>query len=357
VWERVVSQERAVGLLQRAAERPLHAYLLVGPRGSGLEDAARCFAAEVIADGDSRVQDLVLRGMHPDVVEFEPEGNQILVAQAQGIIREAHRAPIEADRKVVAVFEADRLNEQASNKLLKTIEEPPPRSTILLVTSSPDELLETVRSRCQRVDLAPLPEAALRDALVSEGADPESAALAARLAGGRLDRGRAMLGVVGDVRRAFVTAAAHLDGSGGAAMRAADDVIEALQDAVASLDVDHAAEAEELAAELDRAGYPERSRTTLLKRQAERHKRLHRRARRDLIVEGITALETVYRDALAGPDAPRLNTDQPVLTMTPRGATAAVDACRAARDAFEFNPNENLLVETLLMRLPAATAR
>jgi DNA polymerase-3 subunit delta' len=356
VWERLVSQERAVGLLQRAAERPVHAYLLVGPRGSGLEDAARCFAAQVIAaDGDPRVQDLVLRGMHPDVVEFEPEGNQILVAQAQGIIREAHRAPIEAERKVVAVFEADRLNEQASNKLLKTIEEPPARTTIVLVTSSPDELLETVRSRCQRIDLAPLPEAALRAALVADGADPDSAALAARLAGGRLDRGGAMLGVLGDVRRAFVTGAAQLDGSGGAAMRATDDVTQALQEAVGSLDADHAIEADELVAELDRAGYPERSRTTLLKRQAERHKRQHRRARRDLIVEGITALETVYRDALAGPDAPRLNTDQPVLTVTHRGSAAAVDACRAARDAFEFNPNENLLVETLLMRLPAAT--
>src|SRR5262249_7776885 len=156
-------------------------------------DAARSFAADVIVPGgDLRVQELVLRGMHPDVVEFEPEGNQILVAQAEAIVREAHRAPIEAERKVVALLEADRLNEQASNKLLKTIEEPPARSTIVLVTSSPDELLETVRSRCQRIDLAPLPEAALRDALLAEDADAEAAALAARLAGGRLDRGRAM---------------------------------------------------------------------------------------------------------------------------------------------------------------------
>jgi DNA polymerase III subunit delta' len=357
VWEKVVGQERAVGLLQRAAERPLHAYLLVGPRGSGLEDAARCFAAEVIApDDDPRIQDLVLRGMHPDVVEFEPEGNQILVAQAEAVIREVHRAPIEAERKVVAVLEADRLNEQASNKLLKTIEEPPARSTVMLVTSSPDELLETVRSRCQRIDLAPLPESALRDALVADHADDESAALAARLAGGRLDRGRAMLGVLGDVRRAFVTAAVQLDGTGSSAMRASDEVFEAMQDAVARLEADQAVEAEELAAELDRAGYPERSRTTLLKRQAERHKRQHRRARRDLIVEGITALESVYRDAMAGPDAPRLNTDQPLMTVPPRASAEAVDACRAARDAFEFNPNESLLLERLLMRLPAAAA-
>jgi DNA polymerase III subunit delta' len=357
MWERVVGQERAVGLLQRAAERPVHAYLLVGPRSSGLEDAARCFAADVIDPaGDPRLQDLVLRGMHPDVVEFEPEGNQILVAQAEAIMREAHRAPIEAERKVVAVLEADRLNEQASNKLLKTIEEPPARSTIMLVTSSPDELLETVRSRCQRIDLAPLPETALRDALLAEDADAESAALAARLAGGRLDRGRAMLGVLGDVRRRFVTAAAQLDGTGSSAMEASDEVFEAMQDAVASLEADQVAEAEELAAELDRAGYPERSRTTLLKRQAERHKRQHRRARRDLIVEGVTALESVYRDAMAGPDAPQLNTDQPLLTVPARACAEAIDACRAARDAFEFNPNESLLLERLLMRLPAAAA-
>lgn len=357
VWQRVVGQERAVGLLQRAAERPVHAYLLVGPRGSGLEDAARCFAAEVVSpEDDPRVQDLVVRGMHPDVVEFEPEGNQILVAQAEAIIREAHRAPIEAEHKVVAVFEADRLNEQASNKLLKTIEEPPARSTIVLVTSSPDELLETVRSRCQRIDLAPLPEAALRDALVHERADPESAELAARLAGGRLDRGRAMLGVLGDVRRAFVTVAAQLDGTAGSAMRGVDDVTHALQEALASLDRQHEIEVEELGAELERAGYPERSRTALLKRQAERHRRQHRRARTDLLLEGITALESVYRDVLAGPGAPRLNTDQPVLELTPRACMEAIDACRQAREAFEFNPNESLLLERLLLHLPSVTA-
>jgi DNA polymerase-3 subunit delta' len=356
MWERVVGQERAVGLLQRAAGRPVHAYLLVGPRGSGLEDAARCFAAEIVApDGDSRVQDLVVRGMHPDVVEFEPEGNQVLVAQADAIIREAHRAPIESEHKVVALFEADRLNEASSNKLLKTIEEPPERTTVLLVTSSPDELLETVRSRCQRIDLAPLPEAALSDALVADGADPESATLAARLGGGRLDRARAMLGVLGDVRRAFVGVAASLDGTGSSAMRGVDAITDAMQEAVAALEVQQATEAEALVAELERAGYPDRARTALLKRLAERHKREHRRARRDLIVEGITALESVYRDALAGPAAPRLNLDQPALTIAPRACEAAIEACREARDAFEFNPNESLLLERLVLHLPAAT--
>src|SRR3954465_10262217 len=69
MWDAVVGQDRAVEMLQRAATRPVHAYLLVGPRGSGIEIAARCFAAMLIgADGDDRV----LRGRHPDVVEFRP---------------------------------------------------------------------------------------------------------------------------------------------------------------------------------------------------------------------------------------------------------------------------------------------
>ena len=73
-----------------------------------------------------------------------------------------------------------------------------------------------------------------------------------------------------------------------------------------------------------------------------------------MIVEGLAALESVYRDALAGDEAVRLNTDQPVLRVEAVAAAAAIDACGEARAAFEFNPNENLLLERLLLHLPAA---
>ena len=151
-WERVIGQDRAVELLQRAAERPVHAYLLVGPRGSGVEDAARCFAAALVApDGDARTWDLVTRGMHPDVVEFEPEGGTYRIKDdvRDRIIPEASRSPVESERKVVVLFEADRLKgtrNDSANTLLKTLEEPPPRTVMILVTAFPDELLETVRS-------------------------------------------------------------------------------------------------------------------------------------------------------------------------------------------------------------------
>ena len=83
------------------------------------------FAAAVIAPDDDRTWDLALRGRHPDVIEIDPADNQIRVEHAQEIIDEAYSSPIEGDRKAIIVFEAERLNEAAANKLLKTLEEPP----------------------------------------------------------------------------------------------------------------------------------------------------------------------------------------------------------------------------------------
>ncbi len=129
----------------------------------------------------------------------------------------------------------------------------------------------------------------------------------------------------------------------------------ALQEVLSELEAAQATEAEELAAELEAAGYPERTQRAQLRRLEERHKRAHRRARTDALLEGITALETVYRDAMAGPGVEPLNLDREPLVLSPRAAAGALDACRAARQAIaEFNPNETLLVERLLLHLPPA---
>jgi len=353
-WDRVVGQEKAVALLQRAAERPVHAYLLVGPRGSGIEEAARCFAAALVApDGDERAWDLSLRGVHPDVVEIDPPANQIRVDDAQVIVDEVYRSPLEGDRKVIVVFDAERMNDNASNKLLKTLEEPPASAVLVLVTAGADQLLPTIRSRCQRVDFAFLGPDAVAAALAQSGVDPERARLLAALGGGRIDRARAIDGRLGAVREAFVDTAATLDGSGSAVAQRADAVQDALQSALADLEAAQATEAEELTAELAAAGYPDRTQRAQLKRLEERHKRQHRYARTEALVEGITALETMYRDALVGPATDTLNTDRPRLVLDARAAARALDACRAARHALaEHNPAEPLLLERLFLHLP-----
>jgi len=357
MFDRVVGQERAVAILEHAVERPVHAYLFVGPRGSGAEDAARSFAAALVDTGDDpTVGDRVHRGRHPDVVEIDPPEQQIRVEHAETVIHEASTSPIESERKVIVIFEADRMNPSTANKLLKTLEEPSPRTVLVLVTSSPDDLLETVRSRCQRIDLAPLSEDTVRDALEREGMPSDRAALAARLSGGRLDRGRSLAGGFAPLRDAFVVAAGRLDGTGSMAIRMADELGAAVAEAVAAVRGHHEAEVVQLDEEIERSAYPDRAAQALRKRLAERHKRQDRRARIDALLEGITAFETVYRDALVPADAAR-NIDRPGLVLSARAASEALDACRVARESIEFNPNEAILLERLLLRLPASGGR
>ena len=190
----VVGQERALDALRSAAARPGHAYLLVGPRGSGVEDAARLFAALLIGVADDeRGQRLVARGVHPDVVEFEPAGASYRVKDdvRDRILPEAARAPIEGDRKVLVIFEAERLRgnqNESANAMLKTIEEPPERTVVVLVTSAPDDLLPTIRSRCQRLTLRPLADADLSSELARRLPDMsnEERQSLVRLAGGSI---------------------------------------------------------------------------------------------------------------------------------------------------------------------------
>ena len=358
-WRAVVGQKRAVKLLRWAVARPGHAYLISGPRGAGAAQVARAFAAALVSpNGDDRAVDLVERRLHPDVLEFEPERTVITVDQArEEIIPEAWRAPIEAERKVVLLLEAERLQPEAANALLKTLEEPPERTVIVLASEAADELPDTVRSRCQRIDLSPLDEPTIEEALRLAGAVPGEATLAARLSGGQLGRAQDLLGDLRPLRDAFVDAAMRIDSTGASAARAGDEMLDAIHEAIATVKAHHAEELATFDEETERAGYQARDVRRLRRRLGERQPARERLARRKALGEGIAALETLYRDALAGPHAPLRNLDHEPVKSDVRSSVRALDACRAARDALEFNPNESLLLERLALHLPAVAQR
>jgi DNA polymerase-3 subunit delta' len=360
MWTDVIGQERATVALTRAAERPTHAYLLVGPRGSGVEAAARTFAALLIGAGDDeRARRLVERGLHPDVVEFEPGGASYKVDDIrEKVLPEAHRSPVEGERKVLLLLEAEKLSVPpavAANALLKTLEEPPARTVIVLVSSSADDLLPTIRSRCQRVDFDPVPDATLRAALEQEGLSSDGAWLAASLSGGQLARARALAGPLANLRALFAHAPARLDGTGATALAIAEQLDASVSGAADEVARRHAEELAEFDAEMERYGYSDRDAQRMRRRVDERHKRELRRTRIDLLLEGITAIETVYRDVIAAPSPP-LNTDQAALVLSPRAAAEALDACRDAREAFTINEKGIVRLLALLTSLPPTTS-
>ena len=132
LWGEVVGQDDAIGELRAAVEAPVHAYLLVGPRGSGKRALARAFAAALVSrnrEGEDAVRQarMALTQNHADITEFERVGASISAEQADSIIATAARSSIENGPKVL-ILDEFHLVTSAAPKLLKTIEEPANRS-------------------------------------------------------------------------------------------------------------------------------------------------------------------------------------------------------------------------------------
>ncbi len=212
-WDEILGQDRAVRLLRSALLRDQihHAYLLAGPEGVGKErlantfaQAANCEADDVAARPCGKCANCVgiERRNFPDVMTVLPQtemiargllaradlegapSKEIRVDDVRALARRLSLAALRGRRKIAILSPADALNERAQNTLLKTLEEPPPATTFLLISSNPDALLPTIRSRCARVQLGPIPEAILCEALRARGADEKDAReLAARSEG------------------------------------------------------------------------------------------------------------------------------------------------------------------------------
>jgi hypothetical protein len=130
----------------------------------------------------------VVSGNHPDLHRLAPDGpgGQVGIGQVRALATELALLPIESARRIAVVESAHRMNEDAQNALLKTLEEPPPGTTIILCVDDEDRLLPTVRSRCARLRLGPVGTRDIERVLDERGiADPPTGGRLARLASGR----------------------------------------------------------------------------------------------------------------------------------------------------------------------------
>ncbi|HZS24146.1 MAG TPA: hypothetical protein VFA30_04070 [Gaiellaceae bacterium] len=343
----VAEQQEAKRLLSAAlAEGPAHAYLLHGPPGVGKRATALLFAAELLGD-HARVE----RRTHPDLYLLEPVGDQIRIDDIRELRRDLHMRPYEASRRVYVVLDADTMNEDAADALLKDLEEPPSYAVILLVANDLGPLPETILSRCQLVPFRRLSEQAVRAELAARAPelDAEQLTALARVASGRLDRAERLLDPAAARRRDALIAVAravYLD-PGFDAGEGAETLLEGISERGAEA----RAEAEEAVTVLELGG-----------REAEqRIRRAQRGAERDELLAVLEELEWWYRDLVvlaAGAEAAVVHVDRlgelraDAVRERLQAAEHACELVRAAwRESEELQLSFGLALEALLVRL------
>ncbi|NTX13509.1 DNA polymerase III subunit delta' [Myxococcus sp. CA056] len=262
----VLGQPRAIDSLQAALRGGAvhHAYLFAGPEGVGKELAAvglaqalTCPEQPNVGCGACASCVRVARGLHPDVTWVMPDdervsrglagrsdftgtpSRELRVEQIRGLQERLALRGLESRRKVAIVISAQAMNVQAQNAFLKTLEEPPSETTLVLVANAMDKLLPTIRSRCSKVHFGPLSVELVAERVRTERKlDADTAQLAAIMAGGSLGRALALDVEALARRKDVVTAFESLRGENAVGLlRFADEHGGSREDAEATLEL------------------------------------------------------------------------------------------------------------------------
>ncbi len=207
-FDQLVGQDHIVRTLSNAIEsdRIAHAYLFVGPRGTGKTTSARLFAKclnaaggpSIMPDNDSDISQSIMNGACMDVIEIDGASNNS-VDQVRDLRDDCQYAPTQCTYKIYIIDEVHMLSTAAFNALLKTLEEPPSHVKFIFATTESHKVLPTIVSRCQRFEFRPIANNVIVEKLkmisASEGIKVESTALdsIARLANGGMRDSQSIL--------------------------------------------------------------------------------------------------------------------------------------------------------------------
>ncbi len=193
----VVGNEGVKRILHKALKHKKlpNSILFVGPEGIGKTEVAlvvakalNCLKKSSDACEECAHCRAISKKNFPDVMVLSPAREILKIEQMRFLKEMAHLKPMIGQKRVFIVQDAEKMNEEASNSLLKVLEEPPPFSQIILVTPNPYRIIPTIKSRCQIFQFSPIPKEEIRKALITKGIPSERAGILAQFVGGNLKR-------------------------------------------------------------------------------------------------------------------------------------------------------------------------
>ncbi|HET9647316.1 MAG TPA: DNA polymerase III subunit delta' [Microlunatus sp.] len=373
VWAELVGQERSVAALRRAVAGETHAmshaWLITGPPGSGRSNAARAFAAALQCSRDGCGECTQCRtavsGAHPDVTLIRTELLSIGVDEVRELVRRASMSPTLGRSQVIVVEDADRVTERGADALLKSIEEPAPKTVWILCAPTPDDVVATIRSRCRQLNLqTPTVAAVARLLQARDGIEPALSDFAARVAQGHIGRARVLARDDGARRRrADVLKIPFELGDLGDCLRAAAALVESCNAEVGAVTAEQDARERAVLQEalgFGTKGARPRQAQAAVKELEDQQKARAKRLQRDAVDRALTELTGLYRDVLCvqtGSGAPLVNADlQPRIAdlarrSTPERILRRIDALLACRQALETNVAPLLALESTMIAL------
>ncbi|CAB4934282.1 unannotated protein [freshwater metagenome] len=385
VWEVLIGQDEATATLSHAAAdaaRSLrgepapgmtHAWLITGPPGSGRSTAATAFAAALVCPeqgcGDCIPCRTAIAGTHSDVEIVRPEGLSYGADDTEALVMQASMAPSTSRWHIIVVEDADRLTEQALNRLLKALEEPAPSTVWILCAPGVEDVLPTVRSRTRHVSLRTPSASDVATALQQRhGVDAAIAAFAARASQGHIGRARALAtDEQARLRRHEVLRLPlELHDLASCFVAAADLLAAATGDATALADpLDAREEADLLRAYGEGADNASNARAKKLSGKAMKdlqksHKSRRTRMVRDQIDRALLDLVGFYRDVLilqVQSDVGLINEEmrtqlsQVAVRATPEDTARRLEALAYSRLQIAANVTPQLALEALMVRL------
>lgn len=388
VQEAILQAARAARGLPGADPRAMsHSWLFTGPPGSGRSNAALAFAAALMCtnvDTNGREAELgcgqcdgcrsVLETQsHPDLKFWTPQGLTIKVEEVRGVIKEAIALPTHAKFRVIIFDNADRLTAGASNALLKTVEEPSAQTVIIMCAPSadPQDFSQTLRSRCRHLYIPSPSVEYIVEQLVSEGASPNDAHLAALTSLRHVGRARRLvINPDAQKRRAMAINLAEDVFHGSQAFQSAQALIKLVNDEAKS---DGAEREEKEVSNLEVAygaggkgkgtGRENRDLKSAVKRLQDQHKLQQTRRQRDYLDLVLIDLAGIYRDALmrkvgadvelTHPDFEGL-ADELAARVSEEGLLACQNAISKCREQMSHNVTQQIAFDGLIGRLRLA---